>query len=627
MARFTGSSRGESAASQGRLLAAGRILAALAGTALGGYGLWALASIPRGLREFRYQNPTGGNSLWPLPFAPMNGFTPEQLSSHVARALFLFPACLLLGFAFQHLRLRRRADPPATVVVLLGTLLTAAIIAFVIRGVPLQDDEATYLMQAELLTRGLVADPTYPTSAAFQEPFTIFTRAGMSGMYLFGTPMVLALGLPWGLPWLGQLALVALTLWCAFRGAARAGQYSVAWLGTLLLATSPMLTFTSAGFLSQVPGLAGVTLAVLGLGVGGWRGGALMGTGLGFAFAARPQMAGPAGLALLAVYAWRDRRLLAGLLLAGLPWVLAVGLYDQAVTGSPWHLPRSAYAGEMEAYGFGIVIRHYIHTPIRAAALAGVVLVRLNGWALGWPMSLAGPALWLALGRPQRAIVGPWGAVALATFLYQAGYALIGTSETGAIYHYAALPFFAFSTAAALREAGSRRWGAWAQSVALASALLGTTTFYVEHTLRLSWLATTIEGPRRSLKLELPALVFEEVWQARPQTGWVFGIPFRERSPSSPIVRYPRPTRAARLEYLTERWEGRPCSYLWYDWQTSEYRLSPCSEIGAHDHAFDDSRRGAGYRRPERRADGRPWFEDGGWKEAFPYLPGIGSVP
>jgi len=102
-------------------------------------GLW---SIPRGPREFLYQVPARGNSLWPLPFAPMNGFTPEQLSSHVARALFLFPACVLLGYAFRRLRPRRSLNPPAVFIVLLGTILTAAIATFVIRGVPLTDDEA-----------------------------------------------------------------------------------------------------------------------------------------------------------------------------------------------------------------------------------------------------------------------------------------------------------------------------------------------------------------------------------------------------------------------------------------------------------------------------------------------------
>ncbi len=595
-----------------------KTVAGIAGATLAVCGVWALLSIPRGPREFSYQNPGGGNAFWPLPFAPLNGFTPEQLSSHVTRALFLFPSCVLLGFAFQRPRSCPRSAAAGLLIPTLGVLLTAAVALVVIRGVPLQDDEATHLMQAELLTRGLVADP-YPISAAFSEPFTTFSRAGMTGMYLFGTPMVLALGLPLGAPWFGQLVLVALTLWSAWRAAVRSGEPIVAWLGGGLLALSSMLTFTSAGALSQVAALAGIALGILGLGIGGWRGGALAGQSLGFAFAARPQTVIPAGLALLAFYGWKDRRLVGATILAGLPWLVAVALYDQAVTGHAWELPRAAYAGELERYGFGNVIRDYTHTPLKAIALAGVVLVRMNGWAFGWPMSLAGPALWFALGRPHRASVGPWGAVALATFLAQAGYASIGTSETGAIYHYAALPFFAFSTAAALEETASRPWGSWVQTAALVSVLMGTTTFYVEHAYRLSRLAAAIEGPRRSLNLHPPALVFEDVWPDRLQVGWVFGIPFRERSPSSVLVRYPRPARASQLQYLLERWKDRQCSYLWYDWRSYEYRLSPCNEMGAHDDAGDDRRR-PWDSSPGIRGAGKPWFEDGGWRDAFPYL-------
>ncbi len=434
------------------------VVAGTAGVLLAALAVCALAAIPRA-GEFHYRNPSGGNALWPVPFAPLNGFTPQQLASHVARAVLLFPACVLIGFAIRTWRPRIVSTRSVMWPVVIGALLTTLVALFVIRGVPLQDDDATYSMQAELLTRGLIADPAYPPSAAFDEPFTIFSRIGMSGMYLFGTPMVLAVGLPIGAPWLGQVLLVALTLWCAHRAAVRDGDERLAWIGTLLLALSPMLTFTSATLLSQPAALAGIAAGVLGARVGNWRGGLLVGTGIGFAFAARPQMATPAGIALAALYGWRDRRMLGGAIIAGIPWLLAVVAYDQALTGNPWHLPRFLYTGELERYGSGTVLRHYAHTPLKAAALAAVVLVRFNGWALGWPLSLLGAALWFARGRSHRAVVAPWAAIALVTFAYQAAYPSIGTSETGAIYHHAALPFFAFSTAAALRDLGSPSWG------------------------------------------------------------------------------------------------------------------------------------------------------------------------
>jgi hypothetical protein len=158
----------------------GRALAAAAGAAFAAYGLYALASIPHGIREFRYQPPPGGTAWWPLPFAPLNGFTPEQLSSHVARLIFLLPACVLLGLAFRDRMSRRFASHDVGLLVLTGVVITSAIALLVIRNVPLQDDDATYLMQAELLTRGLAADPAHPSSASFAEPFTIFSTSGMS---------------------------------------------------------------------------------------------------------------------------------------------------------------------------------------------------------------------------------------------------------------------------------------------------------------------------------------------------------------------------------------------------------------------------------------------------------------
>jgi hypothetical protein len=307
------------------------------------------------------------------------------------------------------------------------------------------------------------------------------------------------------------------------------------------------------------------------------------------------------------------------MVLASLPWIAAVAAYDHAITGAFLRLPRTAYAGELERFGFGVVLRGYSHTPLKGLALAGIALVRMNGWSLGWPLSIAGPVLWFALGRPHRAIVGPWAAVGLATFAIQIGYASIGTSETGPIYHYTALPFFTFATAAALEAMKARPWGAWVRAAAVAALAIGTTSFYVEHAFRLSRLTHAIEGPRREMPIESPALVFEDVWGDRPQHGWVFGIPFRDRSVDAPIVRYPRPLKHHQLASLMARWPDRRCHYLWFDWRTEQYRLSTCDEMDT----IDRTRISAGENRTIAGAEvnGQPWFANGGWRAAFPYLP------
>jgi hypothetical protein len=593
----------------------------------GGIGLtvfawWALVRIPRTIHEFSYLNPSDGNALWPLPFAPLNGFTPEQLSSHVARVLFLLPGCVLAGSALWRWRIRVHV-PSIGAVMAIGLLITAGIHVLVTRGVPLQDDEATYVMQARLFAEGRVADDETPPRAAFAEPFTLFTARGMTGMYPLGTPAVLAAGIRFGLPWAGQLAMVALTLWCAYRASALVADAPTAALGTLLLAISPMFTFTSAGFLSQVPALAGLAVLVWGSVTGGIRGGALAGTGLGLMIVSRPQAALPVGLALMALYGRRDRRLLIATVLAAIPWLVALGLDNYAITGRVWQMRRALYEGELESYGFGQVLRTYSHTPLKAAALAGVALVRLNAWGLGWPLSLAGPVLWFAVGRPFHEMVRPWAVAAFATFLFQTGYCSLGQSETGALYHYMTLPFIVFSTAAVLRRAAAidSMRARWMCATAVALFALATSSFYVEHGLRISRLSHAIEGPRRALAVTTPTLLIEDVGLDRPQAGWVFGIPFRERADDDPVVRYPRPTRLIQQEYLAARWKDRDCRYLWYDWRQATYRVSSCAEIGAHDHVLNATERAEWAARSGLDARDRPWFEGGGWKRAFPYLP------
>jgi hypothetical protein len=109
------------------------------------------------------------------------------------------------------------------------------------------------------------------------------------------------------------------------------------------------------------------------------------------------------------------------------------------------------------------------------------------------------------------------------------------------------------------------------------------------------------------------------VWGDRPQYGWVFGIPFRDRSADAPVVRYPRPPKHQQLNALIARWDDRRCEYLWFEEIGWEYHLSPCSEI----ETIDRRRSGSSVNPMVAGAElnGQPWFADGGWKKAFPYLP------
>lgn len=603
-----------------------RAALATAGIAVACAAFAALESIPRGAHEFAYYTfPSLGAMLDPLPFGAMNGFTPEQLSSHAARLVLLAPACLLLGFAAPPLGgwLRRAGSVRWTLPALLCVLVIAAIAVWVFQSFPTQDDDATYLMQASLLEHGRVFEPPVEPQHRWAESFTLFTRSGTTGKYLFGTGLVLSAGWRIGVPLLGHFLLAFATLFLVHRALRDAGAGRIATLATALLAMSPAFVFTAATPTSQTPALAGVALAVWAVQRGGVVGGLLAGNGLAFALICRPQLAVPCGVALLLTHGWRDRNLLLTTVLAGAPWILTVLVYNAAVTGSAFVLPWDAYT--LERYGFGWPLgREYgiYHSLPKGLLHLGVVLVRMNGWGLGWPLSLAGPIAWLALGRPRARELRAWSAIAVATAVFQVGYYSVGTSETGAAYHFAMLPFVALSTAAALERLAQGRWREVTVGTSVAFTVLGTGSFYVEHSARLRRLTDAIAEPVRAAEAEaqIPALVFlEDTPAGRLILGWTFGSPLRVRTIHEPIVMYPRMPEAAAAE-LRDRWYGRSCYYEYYDYAARRYRLTGCEEMASRGDAFDRETRFMTYPHPESRDGTFPRWANGGWRTAFPWV-------
>ena len=603
-----------------------RIVLLVAGLTFFGAAVWALESIPRGHREFAYHG--GGHRtsgpgvhpmLYPLPFAPMNGFTPEQLSSHAAR-LLLAPACVFLGLALGP-SLRRRRLPRATgpAAVLLGGLLVAVAAGFVLRGVPLQDDEPTYLMQASALAHGVLADPMQvPAAARWSEPFTIFTSAGVAGKYLFGEPLVLAAGMLAGVPLLFQWMLALLTLGFLWAAARRGGdREGFAGFATLLLALSPAFVFTSAAPLSQAPSLFGVAVAVWALPRRGLGAGVIAGCALGFSIAARPQVGLPSAVAL-ALLSWRDWRAMIGMALGAVPWAAAVLAYDRTLTGDPLVLPW-ALTGQ-DVYGFGSDLGDGVtFGPWRAVVNAGVALARLNGWALGWPVSLAGPVAWLAMRMPRRDVVGPWAAVALAAFLFHLGYYSVGTSDTGAVYHHAALPFFALSTAAVVERLAQTRARAALAGIVVACLVVGTGSFLVEHGLRLRRLTDQLAEVTPDVRVAGPTLLLEEVRPAgRPRIGWLLGLPYRPRFADDPVVRYPRRS-AESAAWLRQVWPARTCLYSWWDWNGHARRYVDCDNMAPIVQEIERSQAAGDWPLPDSLDGREPPPDD--WQYAFPWLP------
>ncbi len=553
------------------------------------YG-WLEGLLPRGPQEFAYFP----FMTDPLPFAPMRGFTFEQLARHLGRTFVLGPALLCLTAAVAGWRL----EPPGPrtrrtlmiAAVGFSLLVTAAVMVRVLEGRALVDDELTYRQQAELLASGRVAETSVPPWG--WEQFTVWSRLssgdiGATGKYLFGEPLIQIVGTWLGLPALLHLLLAPLALWAWYRIVDADAGARVAFWATILVAASPMFILTNALALAHTTTLTCVILAGLGY---QWAcrqrpvaGALLCGTALGFGLTVRPQVVVPMGmvLGLATLYQLLRRRqvtAVATLIASGSLWLLLIALYNRALSGSPFKLPWYLFK-PVERFGFGDVGGiEFVHTPWTAVENLLVVAVRFNGWWLGWPLSLGLVLAWLVLGRPRQG-ASLWLLGGAAIVLLNLPYYSVGVSDTGPVYHFELLlPAAILGGHAIVR--GLERWPRAATALLLVHFAVGTTSFLWENVTRLDRLVTTIHAPAEAVmeQLEPPALlIHENHWNESMRFGWLWSFPKRFRDDHDPIVTYPRG--AARfLPGLLERYKYRECWYYRLEPVTGQPQLFRCQD-------------------------------------------------
>ncbi len=542
------------------------------------YG-WLEGLLPRGPQEFAYFP----FMTDPLPFAPMRGFTFEQLVRHIGRTFVLGPGLLCLAVVAA---MTWRLKPPAPQLrrtLMIGAvgfslLLTAIVMAKVLAGRAIVDDELVYRQQAELLGSGRLAETTVPPWG--WEQFTIWFQLpsgefGATGKYLFGEPLVQIIGTWLGLPALMHLLLAPLALWAWYRVVDADAGANVAFWATILVAMSPMFILTNALGLTHTTTLTCLILAGLGLQWASDRrpvaGALLCGGALGFGLTVRPQVVVPMGLVLglTALYRLVQRRHFAGvaaLIASGSFWLVLIALYNRMLSGSYFKLPWYLFK-PIERFGFGHVGGvDFDYTLWGAMENLLVTAVRFNGWWLGWPLSLGLVLAWLVLGRPKQG-VSVWLLGGAAIVLLNVPYYSPGVSETGPIYYFELLLPAAILGGHAIARA-LERWPRATVAVLLVHFALGTTSFLWENVARLDRLVTTIHARADAAlaQIEPPALlIHENHWSESMRFGWVWSFPKRFRSDHDPIVTYPRGM-ARFMPSLIERYKDRDC---WY------YRLEP----------------------------------------------------
>jgi hypothetical protein len=562
------------------------LLALAAGVVLTlGYFVW-LAAEPRGPFEFGYA-PFAPD---PLPYAPMRGFTYEQLWGHVARLLLLAPGLALLSFAATRLGIMTKPWPRSRA--LFATCGTSIVIAAtcmlaILRGRVIVDDELVYRMQATFLREGHLAGKLFDFTPP--DVFSIPTRLGYTGKYLPGEPLVQVIGVLVGVPALLHLPMFALTLFAWHRAMKLRLGSATADYATIALAISPMLMLTSATGLSEPTSLCCTALAALGYewtrGTRPSSGALLVASAIAFGAAARPQSMLPVGVVLVPAAAWALLRrrswvgigALVSVLVAG---AVAVGAYDVALSGSPLRLPWFLECG-VEHYGFGRVwtTERFEHTPWTGLQNLGVVLLRLNAWWLGFPCSLAVLALFFLLPRKQRSW-DIWYGVALAVVVFEFGYYSPGVSDTGSLYHYE-LILPGSLIAARLFEYTVARFPRLTTVSLLVHLSLGTATFVFEQSARLWRLVETIhrDSDVALAKIRPPAILFHEIRASeRRAAGWVFdGFPERNRGLNDAVVTFPNVAPNLRAQVLA-LYPGRTCWYYRRDPDSERAKLERCED-------------------------------------------------
>lgn len=137
-----------------------------------------------------------------------------------------------------------------------------ALIAF--GTMPVVEDETAYLFQARTLSEGAFYAPSLPVGSEEHLEFYLLVNSqdGWFATTVLGWPMVLALGVLIGLPWIVNPALGAVSIWLGMSFWRRVTNRDQAIVLGLLMVSSPWLLETSASLMTHA--------IVLALTLGAW---------------------------------------------------------------------------------------------------------------------------------------------------------------------------------------------------------------------------------------------------------------------------------------------------------------------------------------------------------------------
>jgi hypothetical protein len=400
------------------------------------------------------------------------GFVP-RLAMHVSK-IALGMMMLLVGAvnlalaaatlpdeALEELKMRWRARNTSRLprMVALWVVAVASLLAWVVlERMPHMPDEVAYIFQAKYLAAGKLYLPMPPDAKALYMDFTIADGTKWYCAVPLGWPLVLAVGMWLGVPWLVNPLLGGLVILLAHALVRRLYDRDIADATALLLGASPWLLFMSANFMAHTASLALGLLGLLGVArareEGSVGGAALAGLAFGGLLHIRPLeaviVASVAGLWWLAG-GWKKLRIaaLAVTLAAGGGMTALLLAYNKMLTGSATKLPlelwtdvnyypganRLGFGKEVGNFGWTGLDALQGHGPIDVVMNTNHNLYMLNFEMFGWMCGSLLFVLLLPFLRRSRSHGLMWGLVA-GTWAGLSLYWFSGGPDFGARYWY-----------------------------------------------------------------------------------------------------------------------------------------------------------------------------------------------
>jgi len=251
---------------------------------------------------------------------------------------------------------RWRAAPLVIVIALAAVLSSGWVARGVLEGLPHTPDSLVYLLQATWLLDGSLSGEVSPIQDFLAVPYTYVAENRWLAHYPPGWPLLLAVGLAVGMPWLVAPLLGGLYILLLYLTGRELDSPVLGLAAAALGLISPMARLIFGSLLSHAAAstllLAALWLALVARRRYGWQVAALAGGAAGLAFGIRPLTAVafviPLGVVLLV---GRDRaatrvRLAGagtGMLIAAAPSLIA----NHLITGSLFTLPYTLVGAKM----------------------------------------------------------------------------------------------------------------------------------------------------------------------------------------------------------------------------------------------------------------------------------------